>query len=271
MAEINNLVTLTTKIKTWAVSKFAAISHNHSNDYEAKNSNIQLHISSVSNPHAVTKSQVGLSDVTNNKQIKASASSTDGTIPVWSGTAGDALTGGYVVETTLTNTETNIPTSSAVYTAVDNMSAGLGTLKNPVDDLAALKALDTTNASTYPDKCMVCCEPLGLYRLDRESTGTNDNKFIVQPTTGTGRWLLMATSTASHSLLSGLQGGTTNQYYHLTQSQNQAMPSGISSSNKLIAADSTVISKLSTTDGTLDSDNLTVAASTWASIDALLV
>lgn len=35
------------------------------NNYEPKNSNIQAHISNTSNPHGVTKAQVGLSDVPN--------------------------------------------------------------------------------------------------------------------------------------------------------------------------------------------------------------
>jgi hypothetical protein len=35
------------------------------NNFEPKNSNIQAHISDISNPHAVTKTQVGLSDVPN--------------------------------------------------------------------------------------------------------------------------------------------------------------------------------------------------------------
>ena len=81
----------------------------------------------------------------------------------------------------------------------------------------------------------------------------------------------MATSTASHSLLSGLQGGTTNQYYHLTADQSGALPSGISSSNQLVAAGSTTLSKLSTTDGTISSDDVTVSNATWTSIDNLLV
>lgn len=43
----------------------AAASHNHVNTYEPKNANIQSHISSVANPHGVTKAQVGLENVPN--------------------------------------------------------------------------------------------------------------------------------------------------------------------------------------------------------------
>ncbi|MBC8147301.1 MAG: hypothetical protein H8E98_04895 [Bacteroidetes bacterium] len=46
--------------------------HNHISVYEAKNTNIQTHISSTSNPHATTKSHVGLGNVTNDAQIPLS-------------------------------------------------------------------------------------------------------------------------------------------------------------------------------------------------------
>lgn len=43
----------------------AEASHNHDGIYEFANSNIQSHINSTSNPHVVTKSQVGLGSVSN--------------------------------------------------------------------------------------------------------------------------------------------------------------------------------------------------------------
>ena len=46
-------------------STFPPSSHNHDELYEPKNSNIQAHISNKSNPHSVTKSQVGLGNVQN--------------------------------------------------------------------------------------------------------------------------------------------------------------------------------------------------------------
>lgn len=44
-------------------------SHNHDGDYEPANINIQSHISDTNNPHAVTKAQVGLSEVDNTSDI----------------------------------------------------------------------------------------------------------------------------------------------------------------------------------------------------------
>lgn len=43
----------------------SATTHNHDAAYEAKNANIQAHIGSTSNPHSVTKAQVGLGNVDN--------------------------------------------------------------------------------------------------------------------------------------------------------------------------------------------------------------
>jgi len=52
-------------LKTYFDSLYAAIGHNHSGTYEPANSNIQSHIGSSSNPHSVTKAQVGLGNVDN--------------------------------------------------------------------------------------------------------------------------------------------------------------------------------------------------------------
>lgn len=82
----------------------AASGHNHSGTYEPANANIQSHISSTSNPHSVTKSQIGLGNV-ENTTLSTWAGSTNittlGTIAtgVWTGTpvgvtkGGTALTG----------------------------------------------------------------------------------------------------------------------------------------------------------------------------------
>lgn len=70
---------------------------------------------------ALTSSDVSLGNVTNNAQIKKSASSTNGNIATWSGTTGDALGTGYGVETTLTGGATNIARADAVKTYVDNL------------------------------------------------------------------------------------------------------------------------------------------------------
>ena len=62
--------------------------------------------------------------------------------------------------------------------------------------------------------------------------------FKFNPLTGTLDLVNTATGgTSSHNNLSGLQGGTTNQYYHLTQAQAQAVANlgTISTSNLTIS------------------------------------
>ena len=58
-------LTAITKAMVEGVLTGTITSHNHSGVYEPANANIQSHISSTSNPHAVTKSQVGLGNVEN--------------------------------------------------------------------------------------------------------------------------------------------------------------------------------------------------------------
>lgn len=52
-------------------AQVAAGDHLHTATYEAKNTNIQAHISSTSNPHSTTAAQVGLGSVLNAEQVKA--------------------------------------------------------------------------------------------------------------------------------------------------------------------------------------------------------
>lgn len=61
---ISGTLSAQTDLQT-ALDAKAATSHNHDAAYEPKNTNIQSHISSTSNPHAVTKAQVGLANVDN--------------------------------------------------------------------------------------------------------------------------------------------------------------------------------------------------------------
>jgi hypothetical protein len=56
-------------IQQSALDDKSDIDHNHDNDYEPKNTNIQSHINSSENPHSVTKSQVGLSNVDNTSDV----------------------------------------------------------------------------------------------------------------------------------------------------------------------------------------------------------
>lgn len=207
---------LATRVKNWANGKFAVITHNHDSAYEPKNVNIQNHIGATNNPHSVTKAQVGLGNVTNDAQVKKNVSSTNGNIPVWNGTGGDALGDGYGVDTSLSTSTTKIPTSNAVRDYIDNLDIGTGGVLLPgVADLTALKALNTTSDVDYPDKAIILVETLGVYRFDRDSSATADDDFVIQPTTGVGRWFKMSSNINAHNHLSSIQGGQAGEYYHL--------------------------------------------------------
>lgn len=105
-------------------------------------------------------------------------------------------------------------------TRIDNIDADIGTrLLAPVQDQAALEAIDTTNAADYPDKSLINVEDLGLYRLDRDSADAADGTRIIAPTTGTGRWFKMTASINDHNNLSNIQGGTTGERNHLTNAE----------------------------------------------------
>jgi hypothetical protein len=85
---------------------------------QGKITDYDTHIASTANPHNVTASQIGLANVTNDAQVKKAASSTDGFIPKWSGTTGDAIVDGYGVQTTLSSSTTEVVRADAIATAI---------------------------------------------------------------------------------------------------------------------------------------------------------
>lgn len=56
-------------------ASYSALGHDHAGTYEAANANIQAHIASTSNPHTVTKAQVGLGNVDNTSDANKPVSS----------------------------------------------------------------------------------------------------------------------------------------------------------------------------------------------------
>lgn len=107
------------------------ISGHGTNDHTA----IDSHISSTSNPHSVTKTQVGLGNVTNDRQVKATATTTIGNIPTWSTSTGDALNNGYGVDTvTLSNSSSKIPVSAVVKAYADSLVIAGGMVYKGVID-----------------------------------------------------------------------------------------------------------------------------------------
>ena len=107
------------------------ISGHGTNDHTA----IDSHISNTSNPHSVTKTQVGLGNVTNDRQVKATATTTIGNIPTWATSTGDVLSNGYGVDTiTLSNSSSKIPVSAVVKAYADALVIAGGMVYKGVID-----------------------------------------------------------------------------------------------------------------------------------------
>jgi hypothetical protein len=91
----------------------------------------------------------------------------------------------------------NIEDINANFDTVDTeLAAGAAKMQSAVADLTAFKAINTT---VLPDKTIILCENLGLYRYDSSSTATADDFFIIAPTTGGGRWILLAETAYGYS------------------------------------------------------------------------
>ena len=73
--------------------------HEHSNKAQLDLVTDGDHDVRTDNPHTVTKAQVGLTNVTDDAQVKKASSSTDDYLPKWVGTSGDELEDSSVSET----------------------------------------------------------------------------------------------------------------------------------------------------------------------------
>jgi len=138
----------------------------------------------------VTASDVGLGSVTNNAQVKKAASSTNGYIPKWSGTSGDAIVDGYSVETTLSGGSSALPRADAVKTYVDALLGANDAMvfKGTLGSGGTITALPTTysagwaykviTAATYSGKV---CEigDLIIAIVDRAGSGNLDADWTV--------------------------------------------------------------------------------------------
>jgi len=116
-----------------------------------------------------------------------------------------------------------VPTPSASTEAanksyVDTLAAAIsGSYASPVQDLTALRAL---GLSVRVDKQIRLVEDKGaIYRWDSVGAGSDDSDGTVTPTDAMGRWFKVSAATQSHNGLTGIQGGTANDYHHLTTAQ----------------------------------------------------
>ncbi|BCK01708.1 pyocin knob domain-containing protein [Anaerocolumna chitinilytica] len=76
-------------------------------------------------------------------------------------------------------------------------------MQKAVGTLSELKAV-----TGVPENTTILCKGLGLYRYEASSAATPDDFFIVAPSLGTGRWILMAETAMGFSA----DTGSTNAY-----------------------------------------------------------
>ncbi len=162
------------------------------------------------------------------------------------------------------------------------LAGGASSIHIPVADLAAAKAVASANRS---DKMMMHVETLGLYRFDTESSITSNDTTVIRPTdvasdASAGRWIQLTPISSDHNLAANKQGGTTNEYYHLTSSELaklQGVTAGADVTNATNVG--TVVAGVAAKTTPVDADSLPITDSaasnalkkvTWANIKATL-
>jgi hypothetical protein len=120
-------------------------------NFEAKNANIQSHISSTSNPHSVTKSQVGLANVDNTSDAnKPVSTATQTALNLKANLASPALTGTPTAPTAAAATNTTqIATTAFVQSAFAPTSSTQISALNIDWSLADVFYKDISTSSTF--------------------------------------------------------------------------------------------------------------------------
>jgi len=98
-------------------------------------------------------------------------------------------------DTALRRTNGATLTADAIFSAMSQILLKMdrGVVFNPTHDLASLKALDTTASQDWPDRGFIYVKGLKkLFALHRDSAQVADDEEVIIPTTGPGRWVLIA-------------------------------------------------------------------------------
>lgn len=193
----------------------------------------------------ISNSKVGLGNVTNNAQIKKSSSSTDGYIPTWSGTAGDALGTGYSVETTLSGSSSSIARADAVKNYIDSLLGANDAMifKGTLGTGGTITSLPTTYSAGWTYRIItagtyagVVCEvgDLIIAVIDRSGSGNLNGDWTVAQTNIDGAVVTTRTLTAGNGLTGGGDLSADRTF-------NVGAGDGISVAADAVAVDSTVV------------------------------
>lgn len=124
-------------------------------------------------------------------------------------------------------------TKGYVDSAVNLISGDFG---SPVQTLTLLSALAVSGLS---DKQMRLVEDSGaIFRYDVQSSLTADGVDVIVPDElpVTGRWVKIQAATQSHNALNGLQGGSANDFLHLTTAEKNSYDAHIVDAVKHLTA-----------------------------------
>ena len=167
---------------------------------------------------SVTQGDVGLGAVTNNAQVKKAASSTDGSIPKWSGTTGDVIIDGYTVETSLVGGSSAIPRADAVKNYVDGFLATNDAMiyKGTLGSGGTITAIPTTYNAGWSYKVITAATYAGIVSevgdlivavVDRAGSGNLNSDWTVLQTNVDGAVTGPASAVASRfASFSGTSG-----------------------------------------------------------------
>lgn len=80
----------------------------------------------------------------------------------------------------------------------ENFNSLNGRIKQSVQSFTALRAINTTDSTLYPDGTMVLVKSKGIFYLDLSSALNDDGMYIIKPTYGNGRWLSSELFSTTH-------------------------------------------------------------------------
>ena len=156
----------------------------------------------------LTSSNVGLGNVTNDAQVKKLASSTNGNVPIWNGTTGDALSNGYSITTNISTSATSsqLARADAIKAYVDGILATNDAMvfKGTLGTGGTVTALPTTHnvgwtykvitAGTYAGKVAEIGD-MFISIVSRTGTGNTNNDWSLIQTNIDGAVIGPATVT----------------------------------------------------------------------------
>lgn len=249
------------------------------NNTGATSDPLDLTVAQVKTMLALTKTDVNLANVTNDAQVKKSASSTNGYIPTWDGTTGDALGTGYAVETDLTGGTNALPRADAVKAYVDSLLGANDAMvfKGTIGTGGTITTLPETHSAGWTYKVITAgtyaghiCEigDMLIAVVDRAGTGNLDTDWTVIQTNIDGAVIGAPSSTnGNFPIFSGTTGKLiANSSYSPTSFATAVHSHGTYDRASSVLTGATVFSNIEVTDGIVT--NIATRDLTPASIGA---